>query len=154
MVRPPIVTFWFQLQSPLPFSRQRCQFQRLPMQIQLTGQAQNGYGAGPSDYENKHCNENVSFQLTAIVIGFIEHAVAVPGMVAISVTFVLLPWIFIPFYAIYSMYQSVGTIGKRFQHCCRPNDWYPVEAEERQRYEVEMGNTDVTHHLSAVTEDL
>ena len=65
-----------------------------------------------------------------------------------------MPWIFIPGYAIRSMHQSIGTIKQRFLHCCRPNDWYPVDAEDRQRYEEAMGNTDITHQLNEVLEEV
>ncbi|KAI8125154.1 Sodium- and chloride-dependent glycine transporter 2 [Lucilia cuprina] len=92
--------------------------------------------------------------LAAIAIASMEHAIAIPGIQFICIIFVLLPWIFIPFYAIRSMYQGIGTLKTRFQHCCRPNDWYPVDAEDRQRYEVAMGNTDATHHLNEVTEEI
>ncbi|XP_046810663.1 sodium- and chloride-dependent neutral and basic amino acid transporter B(0+)-like [Lucilia cuprina] len=92
--------------------------------------------------------------LAAIAIASMEHAIAIPGIQFICIIFVLLPWIFIPFYAIRSMYQGIGTLKTRFQHCCRPNDWYPVDAEDRQRYEVAMGNTDATHHLNEVTEEM
>ncbi|XP_037812916.1 sodium- and chloride-dependent neutral and basic amino acid transporter B(0+)-like [Lucilia sericata] len=92
--------------------------------------------------------------LTAVLIAGYEHIIAVPGIQIICITFVALPWIYIPVYAIRSMYQSIGTIKTRFQHCCRPNDWYPVDAEERQRYEEAMGNLDVTHQLNEVTEEI
>lgn len=82
-----------------------------------------------------------------------EHSIAVPGIAIMSIIFVVLPWIFIPAYAIRSLYQGIGTLKTRFQHCCRPNDWYPQDAQDRQRYEEAMGNADVTHHLNEVLEE-
>lgn len=77
------------------------------------------------------------------------------GVIALyAFVFIVIPWLFIPAYAAYSMRQSIGTFKTRFQRCCKPNDWYPVEQEERQRYEEAMGNMDITHQLNEITENV
>lgn len=70
-----------------------------------------------------------------------------------AILFIVVPWLLIPAYAVYSMRQSMGSLKERFRRCCRPNDWYPVEQEHRQRYEEAMGNTEITHQLSEITEN-
>ncbi|CAD6999782.1 unnamed protein product [Ceratitis capitata] len=54
---------------------------------------------------------------------------------------------------IYIMLQTTGTYKTRFKRCCRPMDWYPVELEDRQRYEQAMRNTDMTHQLNSLDEE-
>ncbi|XP_073825460.1 sodium- and chloride-dependent neutral and basic amino acid transporter B(0+)-like [Musca autumnalis] len=59
-----------------------------------------------------------------------------------------LPWCSIPGCIIYTLYKSQGTLKERFLKCCRPNDWYPVEPEERIRYEETVNSSNMTHPLT------
>lgn len=70
-----------------------------------------------------------------------------------AVLFIVLPWLYVPGYMIYIMLQTTGTFKTRFKRCCRPMDWYPVELEDRQRYEQTMRNTDMTHQLHELEEE-
>ncbi|XP_023296354.2 sodium- and chloride-dependent glycine transporter 2-like isoform X1 [Lucilia cuprina] len=63
------------------------------------------------------------------------------------------PWLVVPGYAIFCMIKTMGTIKTRFLRCCRPTDWYPVEADDRQQYEKTVGNADITHTLNEVKEE-
>ncbi|XP_005185957.2 sodium-dependent proline transporter [Musca domestica] len=60
----------------------------------------------------------------------------------------LLPWFSIPGFIIYTLYRSQGTLKERFLKCCRPNDWYPIEAEERVRYEETVNSSNMSHPLT------
>lgn len=51
------------------------------------------------------------------------------------------------------MSQSRGSIMDRFRRCCRPTDWFPVEAQDRQNFEVAMDHMEITHTLSELKED-
>ncbi|KAM7353631.1 sodium- and chloride-dependent neutral and basic amino acid transporter B(0+)-like isoform 1-T1 [Cochliomyia hominivorax] len=91
--------------------------------------------------------------IVGIFIAYYEHMLS-NGVIAIfAFIFIVIPWLLIPGFAGYSMRQSIGTFKERFQRCCRPNDWYPVEQEHRQRYEEAMGNMDITHQLSEITDN-
>ncbi|XP_065357419.1 sodium- and chloride-dependent neutral and basic amino acid transporter B(0+)-like isoform X2 [Calliphora vicina] len=92
--------------------------------------------------------------LIGIVMAYYEHMISSGIIAAFAIVFILIPWLIIPGYAAYSMRQSIGTFKTRFQRCCRPNDWYPVEQEDRQRYEEAMGNMDITHQLSEITDNV
>lgn len=85
-------------------------------------------------------------------MSFYEHMIS-SGIIALyAVIFIVIPWLCIPGYVIRTMLRSMGSMKMRFQRCCRPTDWYPVEAEYRQLYEEAMGNLDVTHQLNEITE--
>lgn len=58
-----------------------------------------------------------------------------------------LPWICIPGYIIYKLSNTTGTLYYRFKKCLWPNDWYPVDAIYRQRYEETLGTSDISHQL-------
>ncbi|XP_061402547.1 sodium-dependent proline transporter-like [Musca vetustissima] len=60
----------------------------------------------------------------------------------------LLPWCAIPGSVIYTLYRSQGTLKERLLKCCRPNDWYPVEAEDRLRYEETVNSSNMSHPLT------
>ncbi|EDW04451.1 GH12939 [Drosophila grimshawi] len=75
-------------------------------------------------------------------------------VIYISLFFVLLPVLFIPGYGVYIMCKNTGGFCNRFRRACRPNDWYPVEMEDRQKYEEVVGNADITHQLYEVTEEV
>ncbi|XP_023296355.2 sodium- and chloride-dependent neutral and basic amino acid transporter B(0+)-like isoform X2 [Lucilia cuprina] len=96
--------------------------------------------------------------LLALIIGmflaYYEHTISNGVIAVFAIIFIVVPWLFIPGYAVYTMRQSMGSFRTRFQRCCRPNDWYPVEQEERQRYEEAMGNADITHQLSEITNNV
>lgn len=64
-----------------------------------------------------------------------------------------LPWWSIPAYTFYCLYRSQGSLRERFRKCCSPTDWYPVEADDRQRYEEVMNVSNMTHTLSELTWD-
>ncbi|KAL5281091.1 hypothetical protein ACFFRR_004859 [Megaselia abdita] len=60
----------------------------------------------------------------------------------------LLPWIIIPGYMIYSLMKATGPLLSKFSKLNRPTDWYPVEIDDRQKYETALGNSDISHQLS------
>ncbi|XP_037960733.1 sodium-dependent neutral amino acid transporter SLC6A17-like [Teleopsis dalmanni] len=91
--------------------------------------------------------------LITVSLAFYEHLFTSVVIQVLAFIFILLPWLAIPGYGILSMLQTTGSIGMRFKRCCRPTDWYPVEADDRQRYEDAMGNMDITHQLNEVTAD-
>lgn len=77
-------------------------------------------------------------------------------MIISSIVFFFIPIaVFVPGYCIYNLAQTTGNILMRFKRCCRATDWYPVKAEDRQRYEEEMANTDeITHQLTDVADEV
>ncbi|KAH8325888.1 hypothetical protein KR067_009725 [Drosophila pandora] len=83
-----------------------------------------------------------------------EHSYTSSLVLAVTVVIVLVPFLAIPGYGFYYLYQSTGTIGERFKRACRPTDWYPVEMEHRQQYELTVGSTELTHQLFEVTEEV
>ncbi|XP_044316058.1 sodium- and chloride-dependent glycine transporter 1-like [Drosophila rhopaloa] len=92
----------------------------------------------------------VSGALAAVM----EHIYSVVSVLIISIFLVGLPILAIPGYGFYYLYQNTGTFCARFRRTCRPTDWYPVEMEHRQQYEEAVGNTDITHQLFEVTEEV
>ncbi|XP_037711634.1 sodium- and chloride-dependent neutral and basic amino acid transporter B(0+)-like [Drosophila subpulchrella] len=90
--------------------------------------------------------------LVGIGFTFISHFSAV--IIVISFILVWLPILAIPGYGFYYLFQSTGTFCDRFRRTCRPTDWYPVEMEHRQQYEEAVGNTEMTHQLFEVTEEV
>ncbi|XP_034668145.1 sodium-dependent proline transporter-like [Drosophila subobscura] len=92
--------------------------------------------------------------LMGIVVSIMEHSYSSVVVMIISVFLVVIPLLSIPGYGLYSMYQSTGSCWERFRRSCRPTDWYPVEMEHRQQYEEAVGNTDVTHQLFEVTDEV
>ncbi|XP_017872518.1 PREDICTED: sodium- and chloride-dependent glycine transporter 1-like [Drosophila arizonae] len=98
------------------------------------------------------------FLLFALVMGIFissfEHAFSSDIMVTMSLIVVLLSVLFIPGYGVLIMFQNTGSFCNRFRRACRPNDWYPIEMEDRQQYEEVVGNADITHQLYEVTEEV
>ncbi|XP_061402550.1 sodium- and chloride-dependent neutral and basic amino acid transporter B(0+)-like [Musca vetustissima] len=92
--------------------------------------------------------------LLGIIVAFYEHMLSNVFIAILGFIFMFLPWLFIPGYAAHSMLQSLGSFKTRFQRCCRPTDWYPTQAEDRQRYEEAMGNMEITHQLNEVTDEV
>ncbi|XP_075152758.1 sodium- and chloride-dependent neutral and basic amino acid transporter B(0+)-like isoform X2 [Haematobia irritans] len=91
--------------------------------------------------------------LLGIFLAFYEHLTSNLLMAILAIIFIVLPWLCIPGYAIYVMAQGIGTFRDRFRRCCHPNDWYPTQTEDRQRYEEAMGNVEFTHQLNEITEE-
>ncbi|XP_016983785.2 sodium-dependent dopamine transporter-like [Drosophila rhopaloa] len=98
------------------------------------------------------------FLLICLVLGALaavmEHFFSVVSVLIISILLVGLPILAIPGYGFYYLYQNTGTFWARFRRTCRPTDWYPVEMEQRQKYELDVGNTDITHIILGVTEEV
>ncbi|XP_036328162.1 sodium- and chloride-dependent glycine transporter 1-like [Rhagoletis pomonella] len=92
--------------------------------------------------------------LIAVVAAYYEHRVASIVIHIVAVLLIVLPWLCLPGYMIYVLLQTSGSFMMRFRRCCRPMDWYPVEMEERQRYEEAMGNMDITHQLSQIEDEV
>ncbi|XP_017153894.1 sodium- and chloride-dependent neutral and basic amino acid transporter B(0+)-like [Drosophila miranda] len=92
--------------------------------------------------------------LMGIAVAIMEHSYSSIIVLVISVFLVVIPLLVIPGYGLYNMYQSTGSCWERFRRTCRPTDWYPVEMEHRQQYEEAVGNTDVTHQLFEVTDEV
>ncbi|XP_017067823.2 sodium-dependent proline transporter-like isoform X1 [Drosophila eugracilis] len=92
--------------------------------------------------------------MIGLLVCTMEHTWSSVAVAIISIIMVALPILFIPGYGFYYLYQSSGTFGERFRRTCRPTDWYPVEKEHRQLYEEAVGNTEMTHQLFEVTEDV
>lgn len=92
--------------------------------------------------------------LISIVAAFFEHSVASIVIHIAAVFLIVLPWLYLPGYMIYVLLQTSGSYKMRFRRCCRPLDWYPLEMEERQRYEEAMGNMDITHQLSQIEDEI
>lgn len=82
------------------------------------------------------------------MISYYEHRGSPLFIGLIALIFTAIPWMFIPGFVIYQMSLAIGTIKERFLRCCRPTDWFPVEAEDRQKYEEAIGNVDITHTLN------
>lgn len=89
-----------------------------------------------------------------MAITVFEHMYSSTGLVVISLIMVVVPLLFIPGYGVYNMLRNTGSFCDRFRRACRPTDWYPVEMEDRQQYEERVGNSDITHQLYEVTEEV
>ncbi|XP_033173599.1 sodium- and chloride-dependent glycine transporter 1 isoform X2 [Drosophila mauritiana] len=92
--------------------------------------------------------------LAGIGLSISEHSYSTAVVVVMSIVLVVLPILAIPGYGFYYLYQSTGTFCERFRRTCRPTDWYPVEMEHRQQYEEAVDNTEMTHQLFEVTEEV
>ncbi|XP_017115969.1 sodium- and chloride-dependent glycine transporter 1 [Drosophila elegans] len=92
--------------------------------------------------------------LSGIGLSLMEHSYSSVIVLVMSILLVALPILAIPGYGFYYLYQSTGTFCERFKRTCRPTDWYPVEMEHRQQYEEAVGNTEMTHQLFEVTEEV
>ncbi|KAI8042936.1 sodium- and chloride-dependent glycine transporter 1 [Drosophila gunungcola] len=92
--------------------------------------------------------------LSGIGLSLMEHSYSSVAVLVMSILLVALPILAIPGYGFYYLYQSTGTFCERFKRTCRPTDWYPVEMEHRQQYEEAVGNTEMTHQLFEVTEEV
>ncbi|XP_053960222.1 sodium- and chloride-dependent neutral and basic amino acid transporter B(0+)-like [Anastrepha ludens] len=90
--------------------------------------------------------------LVAIIGSFFEHSISSIVILIAAVFLIVLPWLYVPGYMIYVLLQTTGSFKMRLQRCSRPMDWYPVEMEERQRYEGAMGNMDITHQLNRIAD--
>ncbi|XP_055853319.1 sodium-dependent proline transporter-like [Episyrphus balteatus] len=60
----------------------------------------------------------------------------------------LLPWFIIPSYSIFKIIQTTGAVTSRIRRCVRPTDWYPVDANDRRRYEERFSETEISHNLT------
>nr|NP_001285712.1 uncharacterized protein Dmel_CG13795, isoform C [Drosophila melanogaster]NP_609138.3 uncharacterized protein Dmel_CG13795, isoform B [Drosophila melanogaster]AAF52546.4 uncharacterized protein Dmel_CG13795, isoform B [Drosophila melanogaster]AFH58721.1 FI17140p1 [Drosophila melanogaster]AHN54227.1 uncharacterized protein Dmel_CG13795, isoform C [Drosophila melanogaster] len=92
--------------------------------------------------------------LAGIALSISEHSYSTTVVFVMSIVLVVLPILAIPGYGFYYLYQSTGTFCERFKRTCRPTDWYPVEMEHRQQYEEAVDNTEMTHQLFEVTEEV
>ncbi|KAH8271014.1 hypothetical protein KR018_000170 [Drosophila ironensis] len=92
--------------------------------------------------------------ISSISIVWMEHSFSGVILLIICIVMVALPFLAIPGYGLYYLCQSTGSFGERFKRTCRPTDWYPVELEHRQQYEEVVGNTELTHQLFEVTEEV
>ncbi|EDX04119.1 GD22475 [Drosophila simulans] len=92
--------------------------------------------------------------LAGIGLSISEHSYSTAVVFVMSIVLVVLPILAIPGYGFYYLYQSTGTFCERFRRTCRPTDWYPVEMEHRQQYEEAVDNTEMTHQLFEVTEEV
>ncbi|EDW52021.1 sodium- and chloride-dependent glycine transporter 1 isoform X2 [Drosophila sechellia] len=92
--------------------------------------------------------------LAGISLSISEHSYSTAVVVVMSIVLVVLPILAIPGYGFYYLYQSTGSFCERFRRTCRPTDWYPVEMEHRQQYEEAVDNTEMTHQLFEVTEEV
>ncbi|XP_065357645.1 sodium-dependent proline transporter-like [Calliphora vicina] len=64
-----------------------------------------------------------------------------------------LPWLCVPGYVIYCLLKSKGPFTARLLKSARPTDWYPVEMEDRQKYENVVNNANMTHPLNVLEDD-
>ncbi|XP_017097654.2 sodium- and chloride-dependent glycine transporter 1-like [Drosophila bipectinata] len=87
-------------------------------------------------------------------MAIVEHTYTSTTVLVITFMIVLVPLLAIPCYGFYYLYQNTGTFSERFRRACRPTDWYPVEMEHRQQYELSVGSTEMTHQLFEVTEEV
>ncbi|XP_034472534.1 sodium-dependent proline transporter-like [Drosophila innubila] len=98
------------------------------------------------------------FLLNTLLFGlfasFMKHVYESTLVLYISLFLVIIPLLFIPGYGMYITYQNTGGSCNRFRRACRPTDWYPQEMENRQQYEDVVGNSDLTHQLYEVTEEV
>ncbi|KAH8281500.1 hypothetical protein KR054_000916 [Drosophila jambulina] len=92
--------------------------------------------------------------LVGLTVACFEHSYTSVVVLVLAIFLLGLPLLAIPGYGLYYLYQSSGTFCERFRRTCRPTDWYPVEMEDRQRYEEFVGNTEMTHQLFEVTEEV
>ncbi|XP_075152761.1 sodium-dependent serotonin transporter-like [Haematobia irritans] len=91
--------------------------------------------------------------IAATIISLFHMAFSGQSMNAFDFFIKALPWWSIPVYCMYCLYRSQGTLKERFVKCCRPTDWYPVEATERQRYEETLNTSNMTHPLAELRWD-
>lgn len=89
-----------------------------------------------------------------VFISVMEHIYSTAALMLLSLILVLVPLLFIPGYGVYIMIRNTGGFWDRFRRACRPTDWYPVQMEDRQKYEEVVGNSDITHQLYEVTEEV
>ncbi|KAL7741149.1 hypothetical protein ACLKA6_018174 [Drosophila palustris] len=92
--------------------------------------------------------------LIGLIISHMEHIYKSTLVLYISLILVVIPILFIPGYGMYITYLNTGGFCNRFRRACRPTDWYPQEMEDRQKYEEAVGNSDLTHQLYEVTEEV
>ncbi|KAL5281089.1 hypothetical protein ACFFRR_004858 [Megaselia abdita] len=69
----------------------------------------------------------------------------------LAFTLKYIPWLIFPGYMIFRIATQVGSFANRFTRLCKPTDWYPVDGEERHRYESTLGDTDMAHQLAECT---
>ncbi|XP_030384886.1 sodium- and chloride-dependent glycine transporter 1-like [Scaptodrosophila lebanonensis] len=92
--------------------------------------------------------------LTCVIVAFMEHSFSSSSIGFISIVLVITPLLYIPSYGVYIMFRNTGSFCMRFKRACRATDWYPLEMEDRQRYEEALGTNDLTHQLYEVTDDM
>ncbi|KAH8411965.1 hypothetical protein KR222_003895 [Zaprionus bogoriensis] len=96
------------------------------------------------------------FLLCSLTSGFLvssfEHTFSSFLVFIISFLLLLLPFLLLPGYGVYVMLRNTGGFCERLRRACRPTDWYPVEMENRQKYEEMMGNCEMTHQLHELSE--
>lgn len=54
----------------------------------------------------------------------------------------------IPGYMIYTLNKPIGPILSRFKKLNRPTDWYPIDIEEKLKYEAALGASDIAEPLA------
>lgn len=89
----------------------------------------------------------------AIFITVINSAFGSHPLTTFDIFLKTLPWWSLPGYIIYCLYRSQGSLKQRLVKCCRPTDWYPVEAYERSLYEEVVNNSNMTHPLTEMKWD-
>lgn len=70
------------------------------------------------------------------------------GIITVVAT---VPWLLVPGYCLFKILQTTGFIGSRLRRSVRPTDWYPVDPNDRRRYEEKFNDTEITHNLFAET---
>ncbi|XP_067624073.1 sodium-dependent serotonin transporter-like isoform X2 [Eurosta solidaginis] len=97
----------------------------------------------------------ISMLMVALGICAFQHIFFVDSFlpVIVALFLIVLPWLFVPGYMMYIISQTTGTVKTRFRRCVHPVDWYPLEMENRIRYEQVMRNEDMTHQLNPLDEE-
>ncbi|XP_037905127.1 sodium- and chloride-dependent GABA transporter 1-like [Hermetia illucens] len=91
--------------------------------------------------------------IIVVFMGFIYFIVtfvrlhAFPLGILLTFLIKILPWVIIPAYALYKISTTTGTVKERFRKCFQPNDWYPADPRDRQRYNEMLGSSEVSHQL-------
>ncbi|XP_013104351.2 sodium-dependent proline transporter [Stomoxys calcitrans] len=92
--------------------------------------------------------------ITAMFIIFLNYVFSSSQSLTMFDVFIkALPWWSIPAYMFFSLYKSQGSLKERLLKCCRPTDWYPVEAEDKLRYEEIVSSSNMTHPLTELRWD-
>ncbi|XP_061402548.1 sodium- and chloride-dependent neutral and basic amino acid transporter B(0+)-like [Musca vetustissima] len=86
-------------------------------------------------------------------IAHYEHQITSSAIDGLVIVFTVIPWLGIPGFAIYQMSRSMGSFKTRFLRCCRPTDWFPIETEEKEKYEQLVGSVEITYTLSELKDE-